>query len=433
VGPEVRVGICLERSPELIAAVLAVLKAGGAYVPLDPAHLRSAEERIQYVLQDARVTMVLTDSALGDQLDTGSARRVLLDGAAADEIDRECRENVAGAAAANHLAYVLYTSGSTGRPKGVMVTHGNLLNAYYGWESAYRLTDEVRTHLQMASFGFDVFAGDLVRALCSGGTLVLCRKEILLDAAELTELIRRERVDAAEFVPLVLRNLVQYLQEKGQTLDTMRLVIAGSDAWYAADHRAAQRAFGPGTRLINSYGLTETTIDSTWFEGDVGKSADRAQVPIGRPFPNVRVYVLDSAGQPAPPGVTGELVIGGDGVARGYVNPEQDADRFVPDAFVDQPGARLYRTGDRARWRADGQLEFLGRVDEQVKIRGYRVEPGEVEQLLREHPAVARAAVVARERTAGDLRLVAYTVAASEAAPSSEDCRSSSPNGCPST
>jgi len=421
-GPEVRVGICLERSPELIASVLAVLKAGGAYVPLDPVHLRDAEERIQYVLQDARVTFVLTDSVLGEQLDTGSARRVLLDGPTAVEIDDQCQENLVGTAA-NHLAYVLYTSGSTGRPKGVMVTHGNLLNAYFGWESAYRLTEDVRTHLQMASFGFDVFAGDLVRALCSGGTLVLCRKEILLDAAELTELIRRERVDAAEFVPLVLRNLVEYLQETSQTLDTMRLVIAGSDAWYAADHRATRRVLGPATRLINSYGLTETTIDSTWFEGDVGKSPDRDQVPIGRPFPNVRVYVLDSGGQPAPPGVTGELVIGGDGVARGYVNPEQDADRFVPDVFVDRPGARLYRTGDRARWRADGQLEFLGRVDQQVKIRGYRIEPGEVEQLLREHPAVARAAVVARERTDGDLRLVAYTVASSEAAPSSEELR----------
>ncbi|NLF71784.1 MAG: amino acid adenylation domain-containing protein [Candidatus Anammoximicrobium sp.] len=416
VGPEVRVGTCLDRSPELIRAVLAVMKAGGAYVPLDPTHLRTAEERIQYVLQDAQVSLVLTDSALSSQLNLGDARRILVDGPAADEIARQGRENVAGAATADHLAYVLYTSGSTGRPKGVMVTQGNLLNAYYGWESAYRLADDVRSHLQMASFGFDVFAGDLVRALGSGGKLVLCRKEILLDAGRLSALIRREQIDGAEFVPLVLRNLVEYLQESRQTLDDIRLVIAGSDAWYAADHRSAQQVFGPRTRLVNSYGLTETTIDSTYFEGDVGELPDHAQVPIGRPFPNVRVYVLDSLRQPAPPGVAGELYIGGDGVARGYVNPQQDAERFVADRFADQPGGRLYRTGDRARWRADGQLEFLGRADQQVKIRGYRVEPGEIEQVLREHPAAAQAAVVARERTSGDLRLVAYTIGAGDVA-----------------
>jgi len=422
VGPEVRVGICLERSPELIRAVLAVWKAGGAYVPLDPAHLRSAEERIQYVLQDAQISLVLTDSALAAQLDLGTARCLLLDGPAAEEIERQGRENVAGTATADHLAYVLYTSGSTGRPKGVMVTHGNLLNAYCGWESAYRLA-EVRSHLQMASFGFDVFSGDFVRALGSGAKLVMCRKEILLDAAELLKLIRQEQVDCAEFVPLVLRNLVEYLTGSHQTLDDMPLVIVGSDAWYAADHRAARQVFGARTRLINSYGLTETTIDSTYFDGDLGPLPDTAQVPIGRPFPNVRVYVFDSRRQPTPPGVAGELYIGGDGVSRGYVHPEEDAERFVADPLADGHAGRLYRTGDRARWRADGQLEFLGRVDEQVKIRGYRVEPGEVAQVLREHPSLAQAAVVARERTAGDLRLVAYAAGAGEAAPNSDELR----------
>jgi amino acid adenylation domain-containing protein len=424
VGPEVRVGICLDRSPALIAAVLAVLKAGGAYVPLDPAHLLGAEARIQHILQDARVSLVATDSALSASLSRDTAECIVLDEpSTANKIGRQHSGDVASPATPDHLAYVLYTSGSTGRPKGVMVTHGNLVNAYFGWESEYRLAEQVRSHLQMASFGFDVFAGDLVRALGSGGTLVLCPKEILLDAAELTGLIRRERVDAAEFVPLVLRNLIEYLEQTGQTLDGMQLVVAGSDAWYAADHRAAQRVFGARTRLINSYGLTETTIDSTYFEGDVRSIPDHAQVPIGRPFPNVRVYVLDSAGAPTPPGVAGELYIGGEGVARGYVNPEQDRGRFVPDPIHALPDARRYRTGDRARWRGDGQFEFLGRMDEQVKIRGYRVEPGEVEQLLREHPAVARAAVVARQRTDDDVRLVAYAVAAGDAAPSNEELR----------
>ena len=350
-------------------------------------------------------------------------RTLLLDGPLAHEIRSECRDDADGGATAENLAYVLYTSGSTGRPKGVMITHGNLLNAYRGWEAEYRLGTEVRCHLQMASFGFDVFAGDLVRALCSGGKLVICRKEILLDSARLVDLIRREQIDAAEFVPLVLRNLVQYLDETHQSLDGMRLVIAGSDAWYAADHKSALRVFGPRTRLVNSYGLTETTIDSAYFEGDVQSLPDAALVPIGRPFPNVRLYVLDPRRQPAPLGVPGELYIGGDGVARGYVHPELDAERFVADPFAERPEARLYRTGDRARWRADGQLEFLGRVDHQVKIRGYRVEPGEVEQVLREHPLVAQAAVVARERTAGDLRLVAYAVGAGETPPDVAELR----------
>lgn len=423
VGPEVRVGICLERSPQLVLAVLGVLKAGGAYVPLDPTHTRDVAERMQYVLQDAQVSLVVTDSATGARFDLSSAQTLLLDGPLAHDMRSECRDDLGGGATAENLAYVLYTSGSTGRPKGVMITHGNLLNAYRGWEAEYHLNTEVRCHLQMASFGFDVFAGDLVRALCSGGKLVICRKEILLDSARLADLIRREQVDAAEFVPLVLRNLVQYLDETHQALDSMRLVIAGSDAWYAADHKSALRVFGPQTRLVNSYGLTETTIDSAYFEGDVQSLTDAALVPIGHPFPNVRLYVLDPCRQPAPPGVPGELYIGGDGVARGYVHPELDAERFMADPFVERADARLYRTGDRARWRADGQLEFLGRVDQQVKIRGCRVEPGEVEQVLREHPSVAQAAVVARERTAGDLRLVAYAVGAGETPPDVSELR----------
>jgi amino acid adenylation domain-containing protein/thioester reductase-like protein len=417
VGPEVRVGICLERSPQLVAAVLAVMKAGGGYVPLDPAYTQAAEERFKFVLADAQVSLLLTDSTLSAALDTGPARRIVLDGEVREEIQCEGREDLNAAPSAEHLAYVLYTSGSTGRPKGVMVTQGNLLNAYHGWREAYGLGAEVRSHLQMASFSFDVFEGDLVRALCSGGKLVICRKEILLDPVELLGLMRRESVDIAEFVPIVLRNLVEYLEETGQTLDFMRLVIAGSDAWYAADHRRARRVLGPRTRLVNSYGLTETTIDSSYFEGDVGLSADTALVPIGRPLPNVQLYVLDERMRAAPPGLPGQLYIGGRGVSRGYVNPDLNAERFPPDPFAAAAAARLCRTGDRARWRPDGQLEFLGRADNQVKIRGYRIEPAEVEQVLREHLSVVDAAVVARPRTAGDLRLVAYVVGRSGETP----------------
>ena len=261
-----------------------------------------------------------------------------------------------------------------------------------------------------------------MRALGSGGTLVICRKERLLEPAELLQLLRREQVDAAEFVPVVLRTLVQYLEETGQSLDFMRLVVVGSDAWFVGDHQRARRVLGPATRLINSYGLTETTIDSSYFEGEAAATIS-GLVPIGRPFANVRLYVLDEGRQPTPIGVPGELYIGGQGVARGYVNAELNAARFLPDPFAAEAGSRLCRTGDRARWRADGQVEFLGRADDQVKIRGFRIEPGEVEQVLRAHPLLAEAAVAVRERSPGDPQLVAYTAARNGASPSVTELR----------
>jgi len=425
VGPEVRVGICLPRSPELWMAVLGVLKAGGAYVPLDPTHAREAIERSAFVIGESGVSRIVTCQALAESFDAGAVPRIVLDGDAAGRLRAQPTDNLPNAASAENLAYILYTSGSTGRPKGVMVTHRNLVNAYYGWEEAYGLGGEAarpdrrgrpRSHLQMASFAFDVFAGDTVRALGSGGKLVICPKEILLDPPRLIDLMRREEIDIAEFVPVVFRDLIQYAEQHGESLGFFRLAIVGSDAWYAADHRRARKVLGPEARLVNSYGLTETTIDSSYFEGETDGLADTALVPIGRPFPNVRLYVLDARMEPAPVGVPGELYIGGDGVSRGYVNPEANAGRFMADPFAGN-GARMFRTGDRARWRADGQVEFLGRADDQVKIRGFRVEPGEVEQCLREHPKVAEAAVVVRERAAGDPRLVAYVVGKDDSPP----------------
>ena len=422
VGPETRVGVCLERSPELLMTVLGIMKAGGAYVPLDPAYTRDASDRIQYILEDAKVSLVVTDAALSPTLELGDVRRLVLDTDLPAENDAGAG-NIDGHATADSLAYILYTSGSTGWPKGVQVTQGNLLNAYIGWKHVYRLDTDIHAHLQMASFAFDVFGGDMVRALCSGGKLVICRKEILLDAPRLCDLIRHEAVEAAEFVPIVFRNLVQYLEETHQSLDCMKLGITGSDAWLVADHRRARRVFGPQVRLLNTYGLTETTIDSSYFEGDVNAMADGALTPIGRPFPNVQLYVLDQRMEPLPVGVPGELYIGGDGVSRGYVDPVLSAQRFIADPFSSKLDAKLCRTGDRALRRTDGQIEFLGRADNQVKIRGFRVEPGEVEQLLRKHPSLAEAAVAARPRTAGDLQLVAYVVGAADAAPDVAELR----------
>ncbi|MBT3288510.1 MAG: amino acid adenylation domain-containing protein, partial [Victivallales bacterium] len=427
VEPEVTVGICLERSAEFVLAVLAVLKAGGAYVPLDPTYSRDAHERLHFMLADAGVSLVLTNAgnAIAARGGEGgsSPNLVLLDGDA-EAIAAGSAEDVASAATPASLAYIVYTSGSTGRPKGVMVTRDNLLNAYCGWEQSYRLDGELSTHLQMASAGFDVFSGDLARALGSGGKLVLCPREILLSATELLDLLRRERVDVAEFVPVVLRNLVQHLEDTDQRLDSLRLAVVGSDAWYVEDHRRMLAVLAPQARLVNSYGLTEATIDSSFFESDARALPETGMVPIGRPFANVRLYVLDSHRRPVPIGVPGELYVGGRGVARGYVNrPDLDAERFVADPFAGEPGARLCRTGDRVRWRAEGQIELLGRVDEQVKIRGFRIEPGEVEEVLREHPLLENAAVLALERTPGDMQLAAYVAGRDETPPTVAEMR----------
>ncbi len=256
---------------------------------------------------------------------------------------------------------------------------------------------------------FDVFTGDWTRALCSGGKLVLCPREALLDAPRLYELMRREEVDCAEFVPAVLRNLVNHLEQTGQTLGFMQLLAAGSDMWYAGEYRRIKELCGPGTRLINSYGLTEATIDSTYFEGAAIGLAESRPVPIGRPFANSRIRILDHNLQPVPVGAAGELHVGGPGLARGYFNrPELTAEKFVVDPFGDAPGDRLFRTGDLARWLPDGCVELLGRSDDQVKIRGFRIEPGEIESVLGRHPAVRQAVVLVRGDTPDRKHLVAY-------------------------
>jgi amino acid adenylation domain-containing protein len=299
-----------------------------------------------------------------------------------EKIQHQDQENPLPLARPKDLAYVIFTSGTSGKPKGVMIEHASLTNAYFGWEEIYELRSRVRCHLQMASFAFDVFAGDWVRALCSGGRLVLCPREFLMDPPKLYELMRSKQIDCAEFVPAVLRNLADYLEQQGGQLDFLKLLIAGSDVWHAAESRRFQSLCGPETRIINSYGLTEATIDSTWFlANDLDLPDDRA-VPIGSSFLNVQSHILDAELQPLPIGVPGELHIGGQGVARGYFrDPELTRERFIADPFSDDPKARLFKTGDLARRLPDGMIELLGRTDHQVKIRGMRVELSEVESI----------------------------------------------------
>ena len=410
VGPDVRVGLCVERSLAMVVGALGILLAGGAYVPLDPDY---PADRLAFMLEDARAAVLVTQAKLSSRLTAHAGRVVLL-----DELDALPSKGSPAlpAVAPDNLAYVVYTSGSTGRPKGVMVSHGALASAYRAWEHEYSLDADL-CHLQMASFSFDVFSGDLVRALCSGGRLVICPQDTLLEANRLEALLRNEGINTGDFAPAVLRNLVRHLGEQGRQLDFMRLLVVGSDVWSARDQEELKRLCGPATRIVHAYGVSEATIDSSYHvESSLDPELDT--VPIGRPFPGTELYVLDLDGEPTPPGIPGELYIGGEGLARGYLDrPDLTAERFVPHPFSREPGRRLYRTGDLARSSADGELEFLGRVDHQVKVRGFRVELGEIESVLETNPAVREAIAVVREDAPGDRRIVAYVVPASDDAP----------------
>ena len=407
VGPEVIVGIYMERSLEMVVAVLGVLKAGGAYVPLDPIY---SHERLALMLKNMQVSVLVTQKWLVKSLPEHQAQVVCLD-SNWETICQQSNENLLNQTTPQNLAYAIYTSGSTGIPKGVMVTHGSLVNAYFAWEDVYSLCSVATSHLQMASFSFDVFTGDLVRALCSGGKLVLCPREFLLQPDRLYTLMCSERVNCAEFVPAVLMNLLQYLEETQQSLDFMRSLVVGSDSWYVSEYQKVKRFCGHATRLINSYGVSEATIDSSYFETTTANLQLERQVPIGRPFVNTQIYLLDPYLQPVPIAVVGEVYIGGSGLARGYFNrSESTAEKFIPHPFSDESGARLYKTGDLARYLEDGNIEFLGRTDYQVKIRGFRIELGEIEAVLSQHPAVEKAVVVAQEDDTGNKRLFTYVV-----------------------
>jgi amino acid adenylation domain-containing protein len=405
-GPEVRVGICLERSPEMATAVLGVLRSGSAYVPLDPAY---PADRLAFLLADSGITLLVTDPALGGRLPAFAGVTVDADGTVlrgehdggedADALRHSRAPFLHSSPSPDNLAYVIYTSGSTGTPKGVLVPHRGVVNLLRAAQEHFGSGPGLRM-VQAASFSFDASVVEILVPLAAGGTVVLPSRETLLDSQELWALLIRERVSAVLATPALLSTLPEHPYPE------LRTVVAGGDR-SGADTVAR---WSPGRRLLNAYGPTEASVYSTVF--DCAGAGD-GPPPVGRPIANVRAYVLDARTTPVPLGGVGEVLLGGVGVARGYHGrPELTAERFVPDPFSGEPGARLYRTGDRGRLRAGGELEFLGRVDEQVKVRGFRVEPGEIEAALRAHPAVRDTAVVAREDAAGDLRLVAYVAAA---------------------
>jgi amino acid adenylation domain-containing protein len=410
VGPDVLVGICLERSPQMVAAVLATMKAGGACLPLDPGY---PVERLRFMLEDVQPAVVLTQTSLAGQLPASQTPRLLLDSwppssASPEELPPPSNRE--------RLAYVLFTSGSTGRPKGVGMPQRALLNLI-AWQNPQSSCGEGDRTLQFASLSFDVSFQELFATLTSGGTLVLVPDAVRRDLRALARVVCDQHV-ARLFLPfVVLDDLAGLLSEAGERELALKEIITAGEQLRITPALVKLFERLPGAVLVNQYGPTETHVVTAHTLG--GAPAHwPALPPIGRPIANTQVYVLDEHGQPLPLGVPGEFCIGGLQVARGYLNrPELTAEKFVRDPFSGNAAARLYRTGDRCRWLPDGTIEFLGRRDEQVKVRGFRVELGEIEAALNRHPAVRQAAVIACEAGAGNRELVAFVASHDGAAP----------------
>ncbi len=422
VGPEVRVGVCAERSLELVVALLAVVKAGGAYMPLDPTY---PPARLALLVGEAltgSAPIVLAQGPWGDLIEGLGVERVPL--VVRVDADRalwagESAEALAEPAGGDHLAYVIHTSGSTGTPKGVMNTHRGICNRLLWMQEAYGLTPADRV-LQKTPFTFDVSVWEFFWPLLSGARLVLARPEGHRDPSYLIDLIEAEGITTVHFVPSML---AAFLDIEGvERCASLRRVVASGEALSGELRRRFFTRLN-GAELHNLYGPTEAAVDVSSHACGVEETG--ASVPIGRPIANLELYVVEPGLAPAPVGVAGELWIGGVGVARGYQGrPELTAERFVPDPFGGAPGARVYRTGDLARWLPEGEIEFVGRIDGQVKVRGFRIEPGEIEAALVAHAEVSEAVVVARQEGGGELRLVAYVVGrGGEEAPAATELR----------
>ena len=403
VGPERLVGVCLPRSIDLVVGLLGVLKAGGAYVPMDPEY---PAERLAFLLRNAGAAVLLTTRDLRDRLpEHGAEAKVVTLDADGDAIARESSDAFDGGATAENLAYVIHTSGSTGTPKGVMVGHRNLVASTLARVRTYG--EAPPTFLMPSSFAFDSSVAGLFWTLTRGGSLVLPADADRVDPRRLAALVRDQGASHLLAVPSLIGLILE--EAPAEDLQNLRTVIAAGEPC-PRDLPTALQTRLPAAVLFNEYGPTEATVWCTVHRCDAGQG--EAAIPIGRPIANARAYLLDPSGQPVPVGVPGELFIGGEGVARGYLGrPALTAETFVPDPFGPIPGGRIYRTGDLARRRADGVLEFLGRVDHQVKVRGFRIELGEVETALARHPAVREAAVAALDDAKGEKRLVGYVVA----------------------
>jgi len=401
VGPETLVGIAAERSLEMVIGLYGILKAGGAYVPLDPSY---PAERIAQMIEDAGVPVILTQAKLRDVLPPHQAQVICLDKDWDELIADKSDDNPPCEVTTDNLAYTIYTSGSTGKPKGVMNTHRGILNRLLWMQDAYRLTASDRV-LQKTPFSFDVSVWEFFWPLMFGACLVVARPEGHRDSDYLVKTIIDQQITTIHFVPSMLQ--IFLMAKDVEKCDSLRQVICSGEA-LPLDLQS--RFFARlNVKLHNLYGPTEAAVDVTYWECQ--RESELNTVPIGRPVANTRMHILDRYMQPVPIGVSGELCIGGVQVARGYLNrPELTTEKFIPDPFSDNSEARLYRTGDSARYMPDGNIEYLGRLDFQVKIRGNRIELGEIEAVLSQHPEVREVCVLAREDIPGDQRLVAYVI-----------------------
>ncbi len=430
VGPEVCVGLCLERSTEMIVGLLGILKAGGAYVPLDPAY---PSARSALMMRETQAPVLLTQQSLLSYLPSheeavdvaaslsARVKRVICLDRDWPTLAREDTCNPRSAVTTANLAYVIYTSGSTGRPKGTLVEHRGLTNLAAAQVRAFAIGPSSRV-LQYASLSFDAAVSELFTTLLTGAILVLEPKEALYPGPGLLREMREQAIDVVTLPPSVLSAL------PSAQLPALHTLVAAGETCSAA----LVARWAGGRRFLNAYGPTEASVCATIALCDDGSSAP----PIGRPIDNVQVYVLDEQLRPAPIGITGELYIASVGLARGYLDrPELTAERFLPDPFSREPGARLYRTGDLVRYRPNGEIEFVGRQDGQVKVRGYRIEVGEIEAVLSSHPSVRDVVVLAREeetldeqpdgpgQAPGDKRLVAYLVVQTGSTPTTSEVR----------
>jgi amino acid adenylation domain-containing protein len=414
VGPEVLVGLSVARSCDMVVGLLGILKAGGAYVPLDPTY---PQERLAFMLEDAQLTVVVTQEYFRERLPASGVTLVCLDTAwptiaAYNETAPESGTTPA------HLAAVLYTSGSTGQPKGVLETHRATLNVLaWLWQTYPFVSQEVCCHKTSLSFVDSM--QELLAPLLRGVPIVLIPEALLHDPAEILRLLAAHRVRRILLVPSLLQVWLETVPDLHHQLPSLRLWFVGGE-YLTTELWQRFAACMPQCRLVNLYGTSEVSANATWYDTRLMRDT-QGRVPIGHPIANTQVYVLDRQQQPVPIGVPGELYVGGAGLARGYLNrPALTAEQFCASVASDEPGARLYKTGDLARFLPDGALEFLGRLDHQVKVRGYRIELGEIETTLRQHPAIAQAVVLARQDIPGDTRLVAYVVGRQGALPPTE-------------
>jgi amino acid adenylation domain-containing protein len=397
---DVLVGVCIERSPEMVVALLAVWKAGGAYVPLDPTYPR---DRLSFMVEDASPLVILTQKNKRDLLPAGDncicidTQWSLFNGEAASNPEREAK--------LDDLAYVIYTSGSTGRPKGAMIEHRGLIN-YLWWAIGFYGVVRGSIIPVHTSISFDLTVTSLYTALLAGATVELLGDDYA--AQSLLAALRKGERGLVKITPAHLELLNHQVESTEAAGMTKTFVIGGENL--LAESLRLWRESAPRTRLINEYGPTETVVGCCIYE--VGANDPwSGSVPIGRPIANTQLHILDDDMKPLPVGMMGELFIGGVGVSRGYLKrPDLTAERFLKDPFSSHPGARLYKSGDLARYRADGVIEYLGRVDDQVKVRGYRIELGEIESALAAYPSVQSCTVVAREDEPGNRKLVAYVV-----------------------